>query len=77
MAEIEKILKRRTEKVKNHCVVIAFSAKPSDKWYTNASGDGLVDLGFILELWVLGFNRFELDGHLFPRNNVDAEVDVA
>jgi len=40
------------------------------------NGDGLVDLGFILELWVLGFNRFELNGHLFPRNNVDAEVDV-
>ena len=77
MAEIEKILKRRTKKVKNHCVVITFRAKPSDKWHTNASGESLVDLGFVLELRVLGFNRFELDGHLFPRNNVDAEVDVA
>jgi len=77
VAEIEKILKRRTKKVKHHCVVITFHAKPLDKWHTNAFGESLVDLGFILELQVLGFNRFKLDGHLFPRNNVDAKVDVA
>jgi len=57
VAEIEKILKRRSEKVKNHCVVITFCAKPSDKWHTNASGESLVDLGFILELQVLGSGR--------------------
>jgi len=54
VAEIEKILERKSEKVKNHCVVITFRAKPSDKWHTNASGKSLVDLGFILELRVLG-----------------------
>jgi hypothetical protein len=54
VAEIEKILKRRSEKVKNHCVVITFRAKSSDKWHTNASGESLVDLGFELELRVLG-----------------------
>jgi len=27
------------KKVKNHCVVITFSVKPSDKWHTNASSD--------------------------------------
>jgi hypothetical protein len=53
VAEIEKILKRRSEKVKNHCVVITFRAK-SDKWHTKASGESLVDLGFELELRVLG-----------------------
>lgn len=37
----------------------------------------LVHFGLILELWVFGLYRLELDGDLFARDDVDPEVDVA
>ena len=77
VAEVEKILERRAEKVEDHGIVIAFGAKPPDEGNTNATSESLVDLGLIFELGVLSLDRFELDGDFLAGNDVDAEVDIA
>lgn len=76
VAEVEEILQARTEEVKNHGVVIALGTKPADKRDTNTTGKRLVDTGLIFELRVLGLDALELDGNLFSRDDVGAEVDI-
>jgi hypothetical protein len=76
VAEVEKILQAGSEEIKNHGIVVTLSAEPADKWDTNTSGERLVDTGLIFELGVLGLDRLKLDGNLFTRDDVGAEVDV-
>lgn len=44
VAEVEEVLKRWTQQIENHCVVIAFGAEPSHKGDTHTTSEGLVDL---------------------------------
>lgn len=76
VAEVEKILQAGSEEIKNHGIVVALSTEPADKWDTNTTGERLVDTGLIFELGVLGLDRLKLDGNLFTRDNISAEVDV-
>ena len=76
VAEVEKILQAGSEEIKNHGIVVALGTKPADKWDTNTTGERLVDTGLIFELGVLGLDRLKLDGNLFTRDNISAEVDV-
>lgn len=71
IAEVEQVLEGGTEKIKDHGVVVALRAEPSHKGNTNASSEGLVDLGLILELGMLSLHRFEFDGDLLAGNDVD------
>ena len=76
VAKVEEIFQRRAEKIKNHGIVVAFGSKPSNEGHTNTTSESLVDLGFVLELRMLGLDGFKLDGNLLARNDVDAQVDV-
>ena len=76
VAEVEEVFERRTEEIDYHCVVVAFRSKPADERNADATRKGLVDFGLVLELRVFGFDGLKLDGHFFPGNDVDAEVDV-
>jgi hypothetical protein len=53
VAEVEEILERGTEEIKDHGVVVALCAEPSHKGYTNTTRKGLVDLRLIFELRML------------------------
>jgi hypothetical protein len=77
VAKVEQVLERRPEQVEDHGVVVAFDAEPAHERDADAAGEGLVDLGLVLELRVLGLDGFELDGDFLARDDVDAEVDVA
>lgn len=77
VAKVEQVLERRAEQVEDHGVVVAFDAEPAHERDADAAGEGLVDLGLVLELGVLGLDGFELDGDFLARDDVDAEVDVA
>ena len=44
VAKISKIPKRMLEKVKNHSVVVAFSAKPSDEGDAHTACKSLINL---------------------------------
>jgi len=48
VTKIEKILQRGPEEIKDHGIVVAFCAKPSDKGDTHTTSKGFVDLGFVL-----------------------------
>ena len=72
VAEVEQILKRRTEQIQDHGVVVALGAKPANEGDANSAGKGLVDTGFILQLRVLSLDALELDGNLLARDDVGA-----
>ena len=76
MAKVEKVLERGTEEIDDHCVVVAFGTEPTNKRDADTTGEGLVDLGLILELGVLGLDGLELDGDLLSGNDVNSEVDI-
>jgi hypothetical protein len=76
VAEVKEVFERRTEEVKDHGVVVAFCAKPPDERNADTAGEGLVDLGLVLELGVFGFDRLKLDGDFLARDDVDSEVDI-
>lgn len=56
VAKVEEIFERRTEKVDDHCIVVTLGTEPPDERDADATGKGLVDLGFVLELWVFGLD---------------------
>jgi hypothetical protein len=72
VAEVEKILERRTEEIENHGVVVTLGAEPADEGDTDTTGKRLVDTSLIFELRVLGLDAFELDGNLLTRDDVSA-----
>lgn len=76
VAEVEQVFERGTQEVENHGVVVALGAEPSDEWDADATGEGLVDLGFVLELRMLSLDALEFDGNLLSRDDVDSEIDV-
>ena len=76
VAEVEKVFERGSEEIDNQRIVVAFGAEPANERYTDATGESLVDFGFILELGVLGLDRFELDGDFFTGDDVDSQVNI-
>ena len=76
MAKVEKVLERGTEEIDDHCVVVAFGTEPTNKRDADTTGEGLVDLGLILELGVLGLDGLELDGDFLARDDINTEVDI-
>lgn len=72
VAEVEKILQARSEKVENHGIVVTFGAKPPDEGDADTSSKGLVDASFILQLRMLGLDALEFDGNLFTRDDIGA-----
>ena len=54
VAKVEEVLKGRTEKVDDHCVVVTFGTEPPNKRDTNATSERLVNLGLVLKLRMLG-----------------------
>ena len=76
VAEVEKVLERGAEEIDDHGIVVAFGPEPTDERNANTTGEGLVDLGLVLKLRMLRLDRLELDGNLFPGDDVDTEVDV-
>lgn len=76
VAEVEEILQTGSEEVEDHGVVVALSAEPANKGDTDTAGEGLVDTCLIFELGVLGLDALQLDGNLFARDDVGAQVDV-
>ena len=77
VAEVEQVLEGRAEQIDDHGVVVALSAKPPHKGYTDTAREGLKDLGLIFELGVLGLHGLELDGDFLARDDVDTEVNIA
>jgi hypothetical protein len=76
VAEIEEILKGRSEEIRDHRVVVALGAEPLHKRHTNTTGEGIADLVLILKLGMLSLDQFGLDSDLFAGNSIDAEVDI-
>ena len=76
VAEVEQIFERRPEQIDDHRIIIALCSEPANERYTDSSSEGLVDLGFVLELGVLRLDRLEFDRDLLARDDVDAEVDI-
>ena len=72
IAEVEKILQARSEKIKNHGIVVTFGTKPADKGDADTSRKGLVDTSLIFELRVFGLDAFELDGNFLAGDDVGA-----
>lgn len=76
VAEVEQILERRTKQVDDHGIVVTLLTVPSNKRNSDAASQSLVDFGFVFELRVFSLDGLELDGNLFARDDVDAEVDI-
>lgn len=65
VAEVEEIFERRTEQIEYHRVVIAFNSEPPHERNSYTSCERLVHLGFVFELRVFRFDRFEFDCDFF------------
>lgn len=76
VAEVEQVLQTGTKEVQHHGVVITFCSKPTDERDANTAGQGFVDTSLVLQLGVLGLDALELDGDLFPGDDVGAQVDI-
>lgn len=72
VAEVEQILERGAEKVKDHGVVVTLGPEPPHEGNADTSGERLVDASFIFELGVLGLDALEFDGDLLARDDVSA-----
>ena len=77
VAKVEEVLEGGPEEIHDHGIVVALCSKPANKGHADAAGEGLVDLGLVLELGVLGLDGLELDSDLLAGDDVDTEVDVA
>ena len=77
VAKVEEVLKRGTEEVEDHGVVLALGAVPPHKRDPDTTCEGLVDLGLIFELGMLGLDGLELDCDFLAGNNIDSEIDIA
>jgi len=56
VAKVEEVLKGRTEKVDDHCVVVTFGTEPPNKGDADATSERLIDLGLVLKLRMLGLD---------------------
>jgi len=76
IAEVEQVLQAGTKKIEYHGIVVTFSSEPADERDTDPPSEGFVNTGFIFKLRVLGLDALELDGNLFPRDDVGAYMRV-
>ena len=76
VAKVKEILQAGSEKVENHGIIVTLGAEPADKWDADTTSQGLVDTGFIFELWMFGLNALKLDGNLFTGDDVGSEVNI-
>lgn len=76
VAKVEEILQTGAEKIQDHGIVVTFGTEPSDEGNPDTAGERLIDTSLILELRMLGLDRFELDGNFFARNDVGAQVNI-
>ena len=76
VAEVEEILKGWAKKIKNHGIVIALSAEPSDKRDADTARKGFINLGLIFKLGMFSLHGLEFNGDLFSRDDVNSQVDV-
>ena len=58
-------------------MVVTFNPDPADKGDAHATCERLIHTGLILKLGMFGLDGFQLDGNLFARDNVGAQVDIA
>lgn len=72
VAEVEEVLERWAEEIEHHGVVVALRSEPSHEWDADTASKGLVDACLVLQLWVLGLDRLELDGDLLAGDDVSA-----
>lgn len=79
IAHFEEILKRRSQEINDHNVVVTLSARPHNPWYACASHKGFVNLGFLSKRTVVVFciGRLKLDSNLLSRDCVDPEKNCA
>ena len=70
VTEVEEVFQAGAEEVEDHGVVVTLGAEPANEGDADASSEGLVDTGLILELGVLGLDGFEFDGNLFTGDDV-------
>ena len=61
-----------SHEINHHGIVVAFSTVPPHKRNADATLQGPVDLGLVLQLWVLRLYGLQLNSHLLIRNNVGA-----
>ena len=64
IAEVEQILKRRSQKIDNHHVVIALDTIPMNVRNANTAREDLVELGLVQQLRMLRLDTLKLDGDL-------------
>ena len=76
VAKVKEILQAGSEKVENHGIIVTLGAEPADKWDADTTSKGLVDTGFIFELWMFSLNALKLDGNLFTGDDVGSEVNI-
>jgi len=76
-AEVEEILEAGAEEVHDEYVVVSLLAVPPDVRDSNTALQDLVQFALVQQLRVSGLDALQLDGHLLPIGDVDAEVDVA
>jgi len=56
VAEVEQVLKGRTQEVDDHRVVVTFGAEPPDEGDADTASERLVDLRLVLKLRMLGLD---------------------
>lgn len=76
MAEVEKILERGAEEIKDHRIIVALRAEPAYEGDANAAGERLVDLALVFELRMFSLDGLKFDGYFLARDDVNAEVDI-
>ena len=76
VAEVKEILQAGSKKIKDHGIVVTFSAEPANERDPDTASKRLVDTGLILELWVLSLYALKLDGNFFTRYDVGSEVNI-
>jgi hypothetical protein len=76
IAEVKEILQTGPEEIQNHGIVVALGTEPANEGDSDSTSQGLVDTSLIFELGVLSLDRLKLDGNLFARDDVGAEIDI-
>lgn len=65
IVEVKQILQVEPQQVEHHGIVYTLCSEPANKGDGHAASQRLVDLCFVFEMWILGFDVLELDGNLF------------
>ena len=76
VAEVERVFKGWAQ-LMTIAIIITPSAELAHERDSDTTGKRFVNLGFMLELRMLGLHGLQLDGDFFTRYIIDAETDVA